>query len=80
MRCGSDDWTEVDLGDLSDAEIFELWDYVASGDVKVSAEIVAEVLDVDDDEICDVDMVADPCELKPTGHCYRAWYRRCAEV
>lgn len=79
MRCGAAGWQELDTADLAEADLIELWELVAQGDTQSAASIVAETLDVDDAAICDVDMVADPCELRIDWSCYRVWYKECAE-
>lgn len=77
MRCGREGWNELEEDDLERAEQIELWEYVASGDTKSARAVVAEVLGVDDEDICGVDMVADPCELLTDWACYRVWYKEC---
>jgi len=77
MRCGQEGWDELDMADMTPADQDQLWEMVASGDVEGANSLVADVFDFELEDVCDVDIIAEPCELRQNWSCYRVWMKEC---
>jgi hypothetical protein len=77
MKCGRKGWRELEAAGLSRDDEIEIWQHLAVGERSEAIELLAHALDRDDEEICGVDMIAEPDDMLTDRSFYRIWIKEC---